>query len=68
MSKQKKEPIVVNHGLVSAPPKHIETTQVRTVNEELDNEYGWVGNSIPDLLKAILMELVMARLERGKNG
>lgn len=68
MSKQKKEPIIVNHGLATTPPKQIDKPVVRTVNEEIDSEYGWVGNSIPDLLKAILRELVRARLERGNNG
>lgn len=40
---------------------------VAEVNAELDSEYGWVGKNIVDINKAILRELVMARLERRKN-
>lgn len=37
------------------------------VNDILDSEYRWCGDSLPDLLKAVLRELVTARVERGKN-
>ncbi len=40
---------------------------VAEVNAELDREYGWVGNNVTNINKAILRELVMARLERRKN-
>lgn len=37
---------------------------VAEINEELDREYGWCGQSIPNLLKAILREMVAERLSR----
>lgn len=37
------------------------------VNAEIDSEYGWVGKNITDINKAILRELVIARLERRMN-
>ena len=37
---------------------------VAEINEVLDREYGWCGQSIPNLLKAILREQVAARLAR----
>ena len=37
---------------------------VAEINEALDREYGWCGQSIPNLLKAILREMVAARLAR----
>lgn len=37
---------------------------VSEINEALDREYGWCGQSIPNLLKAILREMVAARLSR----
>lgn len=42
---------------------------VTSTNSVLDEEYRWCGDSIPLLLKAILRELVMARLAReSSNG
>ena len=37
---------------------------VAEINEALDREYSWCGQSIPNLLKAILREMVAARLSR----
>lgn len=41
---------------------------VAEVNEEIDSEYGWVGTNLVNVAKAILRELVIARLERRKHG
>lgn len=46
---------------------HAKYPTVAEVNAELDSEYGWVGNNVTNINKAILRELVMARLERRKN-
>lgn len=48
-----------------APSKYPTAAEV---NEELDKEYGWCRNNIVDIARMILRELVIARLERRKNG
>lgn len=39
-------------------------SDMASVNSVIDSEYGWCGDSISYLLKAILRELVIARLTR----
>ena len=58
MSQPKTKPTVVNKP---AQP----SVTVAEVNAELDREYAWCGQSIPALLRAILRELVAARLRGG---
>lgn len=82
MSKSKKMYGVTDDGMVadlvtgtyvkkSEPkqeePKKQEKPISALVNDILDSEYRWCGDSLPDLLKAVLRELVTARVERGKN-
>lgn len=45
--------------------QRVETPNITAlVNAELDREYGWCNQNIPALLKAILREMVTARLTR----
>lgn len=58
MSQPKTKPTVVTK------PAPVSVT-VADINAELDSEYAWCGQSIPALLRAILRELVAARLRGG---
>lgn len=40
---------------------------VTEINAEMD-EYGWCKNNLVEIARMILRELVIARLERRKNG
>lgn len=66
--KQKFQASAFEDPTVCEEPK-ASTNGVKTTNSVLDEEYRWCGDSIPLLLKAILRELVMARLAReASNG
>lgn len=52
---------------VAEPQKPVEIgVTAKEINEEMDREYGWIGNDLTHISRAILRELVIARLERSK--
>lgn len=73
-NKTKTEEPVVRNGLditkIEEPVKPVESKYptVAEINEEFDREYGWCRKNIVDIARMILRELVIARLERRKNG
>lgn len=64
MASNKKSKVATPLKDVEEPKGYLTHDEEPSVNEVLDSEYGWCGDSIPYLLKAILRELVIARLTR----
>lgn len=66
------EPIVrdaIDLKKVEEKPQTLEKQYptVTEINAEMD-EYGWCKNNLVEIARMILRELVIARLERRKNG